>query len=192
MVAKRLFLVVAVIVVALAASTSAARADWQPYTTSYTGSSTDMQVVYSGMTIPCQLASLSGTTPPRSPPTATLTGAFSLSHCVFFGAWLPNTCRGTMSLTITGFTAPSASGDVSLDTGFYCDVLWNCVIQTVGPQPRVGSFRFNNSTQVLSLSLRVASTDTGGICSGDTRLGTRRGTATWTVTFAIRPTLLAR
>jgi hypothetical protein len=137
---------------------------------------------YSGITITCRTATVSGTTPALGVSALSVTLAYR--NCAASGAAVNVICRGRMTMRLTTFTSPSGTGTVTLDSDFDCtfDIpSAGCRISVVGPQANVGTFDFTNTNQILRFTLNaVTGTDTGGVCAGSTVARTGRGTAIYT------------
>ena len=177
------------IALSLLVLTPTASADVAPASTGISAASTDLVFVYSGLRIRCTTADLRGTTPARGMSALSFEHTYGIGgRCDANGIAATATCRGRSTFRITAFSAPSASGTIALDGGFDCTIdflLSGCRWSFAGPQANVGDWDFTNTTQVLNTrAVRVAATDTGGTCSGDTLAGTRRGTANFTATYS--------
>ena len=165
-----------------------AAADIAPANTRVSATSTNFIAVYSGLRVFCTTADLTGTTPARgvSAFSAVFTVGQNGGRCASFGP--PTfTCNQPLTLRITAFSAPSASGSIALDRDFNCTInfrLNGCSWTWQGPQASIGTWDFTNLTQRLNLTVNnLAATDTGRFCSGDTTAGTRRGTAAFSVRY---------
>jgi hypothetical protein len=110
-------------------------------------------------------------------------------RCTAFGLGATVSCSGRMTLRLTSFSSPSGSGTIGLDSDFNCTVrvtLAGCTITIQGPQANVGSWDFTNITQLERTggNNRIAATDSGGTCTGNTAGRTGRGTAALTASYA--------
>ena len=187
---KRVALIAVAIVGVLAAQSATAMANVAPANTRISATSTDTVLVYSGIRIRCTTADATTTTPATgvSAISAVLTFG-SGGRCDANGVTATVTCNRTVDTTLrlTAFAAPSGSGTIALDAAFTCTInvaLAGCRVSVVGAQANVGTWSFTNRTQVLDIRAnRVAATDTGGTCSGDTTARTRSGTASFTGTY---------
>jgi hypothetical protein len=175
---KRVVVLSLVVASAFAAQSTTATANTAIVATN----TTNATFGYSGITIVCRTATVSGTTPALGVSAMSVTLAYR--NCTASGAAVNVTCRGRMTLRLTAFTSPSGTGTVALDSDFDCtfDIpSAGCRISVVGPQANVGTFDFTNTNQILRFTLNaVAGTDTGGICAGSTVARTGRGTAIYT------------
>jgi hypothetical protein len=82
-----------------------------------------------------------------------------------FGSSVTVACRGNVTLTSTASTAGvSASGTISLDTGFECRITSLAGTRTIrGPQsPTNCRFGFTQSTQILTVRCDTIAVDGGG------------------------------
>ena len=148
---------------------------------------TGFTFIYAGIPIVCTAGTLAGVTPS--------TGVSSLSTTLALGAGctalgviaVTASCRGHITWRLTAYSSPSGAGNVSLDLDFECTfnlVLAGCRISIVGAQSNVGSWDFTNMLQRFRATLTaVAATDSGGMCSGNTFMRTRRATGAITGTF---------
>lgn len=181
---KRVVLIGMAVAGAFAAHGTTAMANILPSNTPFAANSVGSATFgYSGNSIVCTSATVSGTTPAFG--VSALSADVAYRNCTIRGAVaVTATCRGRMTLRITAFTFPSATGTVALDNGFDCtfDVpSIRCRISILGPQPNVGVFDYTNTSQVLGITLNgLSATDTGGDCSGNTVGRTRSGTAIYT------------
>jgi hypothetical protein len=174
------------IVGALAAQAPVAIADVSPASTAIAGNSTTAQIAYSGTVMSCTTSEIRGVTPPRGTSSISFTLSFGQNggSCRAFGLAMTATCRGHMTARLTGFSASSTSGTLSLDSDFNCTfrvTLAACSVTVQGPQTNVGGWDFTNITQILNFgALNVAATDSGGTCAGNTAGRTGRGTGSFT------------
>lgn len=184
---KQLGLLSAVLIGVFAANSATAMADFSPPSTNVTFTSTSVQFIYSGTTIRCTSATMTGRTPARGTSAISLSQAFSGCTSPLGAATI--TCSGTITFRITAFdrATGTATGTLDLDAGFNCTITIpssNCTITLQGAQAGISMWGFTNLQIMRNAWGGLAMTDSGGPCSGNTRAGTRGAIGSFSGTYA--------